>query len=340
MTDVTTLLHHVARGVNALSDRDSAGPSVPPYPDESQYALDLVVRDCLDHERTPPAGIPELIRWCTDLTAQHWPAPFGPAYGGLALVDPVHRTRTRACAELAGLAAVADEIMTETLADLSDGEAAERLRFLQSHVLVGPDTQRKLFMENPREAQVVKFVKPLYRPASAAWIVRGRVALCDCGLPARTDDLAGEDVRWCERETCPPGGRTAQRFPAARVLLLHPALRLFVTLPSTLDIRVLDGFTSTGVPVRTVDRPTQRREVCFPGKDPLTFRSYDRLVPSALALDATADGVDVAVIPDGSAMAAPAARQAFADNLPPGSRVVLATESELLAGALERNPDA
>ena len=59
--DATTVLQHLARGMHALSGCDSAGPSVPPYPDYTQYALDLVVRECLDHERTPPAGVPELV---------------------------------------------------------------------------------------------------------------------------------------------------------------------------------------------------------------------------------------------------------------------------------------
>lgn len=335
--DATTLLHHLAGGMHTLSGRDRAAPSVPPYPEDTQYALDLVVRECLDHRKTPPAGVPELVEWCTDLASEHWPYP--PAHTGIALVDPVHRTRTRACAELAGVASAADALMAEALSDLPEAEAAERFRFLRSHVLVGPGTQRELLMNNPKAASVFKFVKALYQPAPAAWVVRGRVALCECGLPARPDHLAGELVTWCERETCPPGAWVEQRLPAGRALLLHSALRLFVTLPSTLDDRVRDGLVTTGIPVRTLDLATRRHEARFPGRAPVSFRCYDRIVASALAADSTADRVDIAVIPDRSALATPVARRAFADALPPGSPVTLATESELLAGAVNDGKD-
>ncbi|UOZ07025.1 hypothetical protein [Amycolatopsis sp. WQ 127309] len=335
---MTTLLHHLARGIDALSSRDSSSPSVPPYPDDTQYALDLVVRECLDHERTPPAGVPELVRWCTDLTSKQWPHP--PAHPGVALVDPVHRIRTRACAELAGVAATADALMADALSDLSEDEAAERLRFLESHVLVGPGTPRELLMKSPKDASIFKSVKALYRPVPAEWAVRGRVALCECGLPARLDDLADEVIVRCERETCPPGAWAGPRLQAGRALLLHTALRLFVALPATLDDRVRGGLVSEGLPMRTSDPATRRHEVRFPGCAPITFRCYDRIVASALAGDATADRVDVAVVPDRSPTATPVARQEFTDALPPGSLVILATESELLSGATNDRKDA
>lgn len=330
--DATTLLHHLARGMHALSGHDSAGPSVPPYPDDTQYALDLVVRECIDQKRTPPAGVPELVGWCTDLASEHWPYPL--AHTALALVHPLHRTRTRACAELAGVAATAAALMVEALSDLPEAEAAERFRFLRSHVLVGPGTQRELLMKDPKAASVFKFVKALYEPVPAAWVVRGRVALCECGLPARPDCLAGELITWCERETCQPGAWVEQRLSAGRAFLLHSALRLFVALPSTLDDRVRDGLMAIGLPVRTLDLATRRHEVRFPGRAPVSFRCYDRVIASALAVDATADRVDIEVIPDSSALATPVTRRAFADALPPGSSVTLATESELLSGAI------
>ncbi|WP_173142003.1 pPIWI_RE_Y domain-containing protein [Kibdelosporangium persicum] len=335
--DATTLLNHLARGMHALSDHDSAGPSVPPYPDDTQYALDLVVRECLDHERTPPTGVPELVRWCTDLASEHW--PYQPGQSGTALVDPVHHTRTRACAELAGVAATADALMVEALSDLPEAEAAERFQFLRSHVLVGPDTQRELLMKNPKAASVFKFIKALYLPVPAAWVVRGRVALCECGLPAQSDRLAGELITWCERETCPPGTRVAQRLPTGRAFLLHSALRLFMHLPSSLEDRVRNSLMATGLPVRTLDLATRRHEVEFPGRAPVSFRCYDRMVGSVLAIDATADRVDIAVIPDSCALATPVARQIFAAALPPGSHVTLATESELRASTINDRKD-
>ncbi len=332
-----TLLHHLARGIDALSSRDSSSPSVPPYPDDTQYALDLVVRECLDHERTPPAGVPELVRWCTDLTAKQWPYPL--AHAGVALVDPVHRTRTRACAELAGVAATADALMTDALSDLSEDEAAERLRFLGSQVLVGPGTPRELLMKSPKDASIFKFVKVFYQPVPAEWVVRGLAALCECGLPARLDDLVDEVTVQCERETCPPGAWARHRLPVSRALLLHSALRLFVALPSTLDERVRGGLVAEGLPMRTSDPATRRREVRFPGCAPVTFRCYDRIVASVLAADATTDRVDIAVVPDRSPMTTPLARQEFTDALPPGSPVILATESELLSGAINDRKD-
>jgi hypothetical protein len=332
MMDATNLLRHLARGIHALSGCDSAGPAVPPYPDETQYALDLVVRECLDHRRTPPAGVPELVQWATDLGSEQWPCLL--AHAGMALVDPIHRTRTRACAELAGVAATADALMVEALSDISEAEAAERSRFLRSHVLVGPDTQRELLMKNPKAASVFKFVKALYQPVPAAWVTRGRVTLCECGLPARPDLLTGELITWCERETCPPRASVEQRLLASRAFLLHSALRLFVALPSALDDRVRDGLVATGIPARTLNLATRCHEVQFPGIAPASFRCYDRVIASVLAIDATADQVDVAVIPDSSALATPAAHRAFAEALPPGSPVTLATESNLLAGAI------
>ncbi len=319
MTGSLTLLDHVARGVQALSE--GAGSSIPPYPDETQYALDLVVQACLRSGYGPPAGVPELIRWCTDLAAPSWPFPPGVRYDGLALVDPVHRTRTRACAELVGLAAVAET--------LSDGAAARG--FLRSHVLLGPDTQRELLMKDPKAASVLRFVKELYRPVPAEWTVRDRIALCECGLPARPDEPDYELVAWCERETCPPGTRVKQSLPAARARLLHPALRLFAALPAQGEDRLR---RELGV--------TDQDAVRFADGKARTFRYYDRVVAVALARDAMTDGVDIAVVPDGSALDGPTARRVFTAALPPGTEITLMSESELLEEATStgRTPDA
>ncbi|GAB3487559.1 hypothetical protein [Amycolatopsis cihanbeyliensis] len=332
MTGRTVLLDHLASGVYALSYRDAGGSTVPPYPQETQYALDLVVCECLHQGATPPAGVPELIRWCTDLSSPSWPFPPGEQCAGLALVDPVHRTRTRACAELAGLAAVAEELMAQALSDVPAGEAVERRRFLRSHVLVGPDTHRKLLMEDPPAAAVYKFVKDLYQPVPAEWVVRGKVALCECGLPARPGSPDDQLTAWCERETCPSGSQVEQRFSASKTLMLHPALRIFVALPAQAEDRLRSGLASAGLPVRSFGPAVERHEVRFPGSEPRTVQFYDRVVPTVLARDAAASGVDIAVVPDGFAMTASASRQAFADALPPGTHVTLMTESELLAG--------
>jgi hypothetical protein len=321
MTNRTGLLDHVARGVHALACRDGSGPSVPPYPEDTQYALDLVVRECLHLGLTPPAGVPELIRWCANLG---WPFPFEEC-AGLALVDPVHRTRTRACAELAGLATVADELVAGALSDVTAAEAVERRRFLRSHVLVGPDTHRELLMSDPSAASVFKFVKDLYQPISAEWIVRGRVALCECGLPARPGSPDDGFIEWCERETCSPGSRVVRRLSAGRALMLHPALRLFVALPARAEDRLRRVLVAGGL---SMEQAAGRHVVGLSGE---ILRYYDRIVPTALARDAVADQVDIAVVPDGSTMAGPACRRTFSDALPPGVQITLVTDAELLA---------
>jgi len=88
-----------------------------------------------------------------------------------------------------------------------------------------------------------------------------------------------------------------------------------------------------------LDLATRRHEIRLPGRAPVSFRCYDRILVSALAIDSTADRVDIAVIADSSALATPVARRAFADALPPGSRVTLATESELLASTINDQKD-
>jgi len=112
-----------------------------------------------------------------------------------------------------------------------------------------------------------------------------------------------------------------------------------VALLSILDDRVRDGLAATGISVRTLDLATRRHEIRLPGRAPVSFRCYDRILVSALAIDSTADRVDIAVIADSSALATPVARRAFADALPPGSRVTLATESELLASTINDQKD-
>ncbi|NBH06792.1 hypothetical protein [Amycolatopsis sp. SID8362] len=332
MIDWTSLLDQLARGVAALSDHNSSGAPVPPYPRETQYALDLIVHECLRHGLTPPAGVPELIQWCTNLSGQQWPFPPAFRLDGLALVTSVQRTRTRACAELAGLANVADELLSDAVADAPD--SAARRQLLRSQVLVGPDTHRELLMRNPKAASAFRFVKDLYRPPSDEWVTHGKVALCGCGLPARLDSHDDRLTVWCERETCPPGA-VSQLLPAAKALLLHPALRLFLALPAQLEDRLRNGLNAAG-------QAGHRDEVRFSDGRARPFRCYDRVVPVALARDAVAGGVEIAVVPDDSAMADPDARWAFADALPTGTTIALMTEGELIAQAhpAERTPDA
>ncbi|WP_409494247.1 hypothetical protein [Amycolatopsis sp. cmx-11-12] len=314
MTDTAKLLAHLARGVHALSCHDGSGSMVPPYPGETQYALDSIVLECLFAGRTPPAGVPELIQWCTDLTSRRWPFSFGERHSAPPLVSPVHRTRTRACAELAGLAAVAAELMTELTSDASAAEAAARRRFVRSHAVVGPDTHRRLLMDDPDAATAYRFVKDLYRPPPAEWVFRGKIAVCECGLLALPDTPDERFTAWCERETCHPGKPVKHRLPVTRTLVLDPSLRLFVSLPAKAEERFHRDLATTALP----------------GTGIPVVRFYDRVVPSALAHDAVSDRVDIAVVPDDSAMALPERREAFRAALPPEARIVISTESELL----------
>ncbi|WP_026421862.1 hypothetical protein [Actinokineospora inagensis] len=332
-TEVGGLIDIIARGVLALSLRNGSSSTIPPYPDETQYALDMVVLACL-HEggTTPPAGVPELIRWCTDLTSRAWSflAMAEPSLAVPRLVHPEHRTQTRTCAELAGLAQVADDLLKGISVDVSPKEANERRRFVESQVLIGPETHRALLMRAPRLVLVLKSVRDLYLSVPEEWVVRGMTALCpSCGLLALPGFPDDRRMAWCESEVCPPGLRIDRSYPSATSLVLHPALRLFHSLPARSEERLSREPVLTKLGMRPVEHTGSRYRVDMPGGEERIFRVYDRVEPTLLARDAVADQVEVAVVPSGSRAVQPGFREAFADALPDGTQVDLVTDDVL-----------
>ncbi|GAB2974329.1 hypothetical protein GCM10027184_25140 [Saccharothrix stipae] len=328
------LLDTVAGGVLALSFRDNPSSSVPPYPDETQQALDHVVLRCLHKQITPPTGVPQLIRWCTDLTRREWSAlgMGGPPLAIPRLVDPIHRTRTRTCAELAGLSQVADELMATISADAAPSEVVERRWFVGSQILVDPRGHRELLMSNPRTAVIFKSVKDLYGPVPEEWVVRDMIALCpQCGLPALPGSSDDRFTMWCESEICPPNLRIERRYPAMSTLVLHPALRLFVSLSAKTEERIYGDFVLAKLGLRRLIRAGRCQGVVSYRGAELVLQVYDRAEPALLAYDAVADQVDLAVVSSGLLTVRPDFHRALMDALPNGARVNLVTDDSLVA---------
>jgi hypothetical protein len=328
-TDATGLLTQIARGVVALSAHsDRGGPTPPPYPHETQSALDQLVLWALRENRTPPAGVPDLVSWCTGRSLAQWAAM---GIGGIAertqsLVHEVAQAPTRACMEITGQADFADRLFATAVAELDAAGVARVRSFLQRNVVMSNTGHRDLVNFDPRSIAVVKAVRHLYEPVPTRLISAGEIALCPtCRLPALSAELPEHGTIWCEAEVCPRDKPVADSPRAADVLLLHRALRLFLALPGLVEQSCLERLRDAGTPLS--QRTTSTYTGCLDRTDGV-FRFYDRACAAHLAGQVVSDQVTVAVLP--AKTLDYRFRRAFEISLPDDTEISLLSDEELV----------
>ncbi|MEV6804569.1 hypothetical protein [Streptomyces sp. NPDC051132] len=248
------LVLDLARALTVLAEQDGLRSFSLPYPQPVQLALDRMVLHCLNHGRTAPRSLPELLSWCTGPGTRRpsgsRPAPVHPE---LWLIDPVGLVPTRRCLELAppGRAGRVEQDALDALALLerrcASADRYSRCRhFLIRHPVVGP---RDRFGSRRWDAVVWNKVRDLYEPVPEALLARGTLRLCGtCGLPARApgDERESTGSTWCEAEDCPPGVPFRLiRKPAGHRLLTR-ALRAFLSVPARTEQEALDALGRAG----------------------------------------------------------------------------------------------
>ncbi|MFI6306737.1 hypothetical protein ACIBCH_33035 [Amycolatopsis thailandensis] len=328
-TDGTGLLTQIARGVVALSAHsDRGGATPPPYPHETQSALDQLVLWALRENRTPPAGVPDLVSWCTGRTLAQWAAM---GIGGIAeptqrLVHEVAQAPTRACMEITGQAEFADRLFATAVAELDAAGVARVRSFLQRNVVMSNSGHRDLMNLDPRLITVVKAVRHLYEPVPTRLISAGEIALCPtCRLPALSAELPEHGTIWCEAEVCPRDKPVTDSPKAADVLLLHWALRLFLALPGLVEQSCLERLRDAGTPL------SQRTAGTYAGRldgTDTVVRFYDRTCATHLAGQVVKDLVTIAVLPANTLDYG--FRRAFENSLPDDTEISLFSDEELV----------
>ncbi|WP_410652343.1 hypothetical protein [Amycolatopsis sp. cmx-4-54] len=328
-TEATGLLIQIARGVVALSAHsDRRGATPPPYPHETQSALDQLVLWALRENHTPPAGVPDLVSWCTGRTLAQWAAI---GIGGIPepaqrLVHSVGQAPSRACMEITGQAEFADRLFATAIAELDAADVGRVRSFLQRNVVLSNTGHRDLVNFDPRLITVVKAVRHLYEPVPTRLISAGEIALCPtCRLPALPAELPEHGTIWCEAEVCPRDKPVTDSPRAADVLLLHRALRLFLALPGLVEQSCLERLRDAGTPLsqRTTGTYTGRLD-----ETDAVVRFYDRACATHLAGQVVKDLVTIAVLPANTFDYG--FRRAFENSLPDDTEISLLSDEEFV----------
>ncbi|MDN3259336.1 hypothetical protein QWJ26_05815 [Streptomyces sp. CSDS2] len=287
------LVLEVARAITTLAQWKGLRSFSLPYPHTAQLALDRVVLYCLDHGRTAPRSLAELLSWCTGpghAPPSHRRAP-APAHPELWLIDPVGLMPTRRCLELAppGRAGCVEQDAVDTLTALERRCAsADRYgrcrRFLTRHPVISPPDR---FGPRRWDAVVWNKVKDLYEPVPEALLARGVLRLCGtCGLPARAPDDERESTgtTWCETEDCPPCVPFRLIRKPGECKVLKRSLRAFLAVAARTEQEVLDvlGHIGAGYTLLAGSGLGTYR-VTGAGPRPCLLQVHDRHEPSLLA---------------------------------------------------------
>ena len=252
-TDETDLIAVIASGLTVAHRLTSGGnPQAFRYPAALQRGLDRLTVHCLLAGETPPAGVPDLLRWCT--------RPLGtwrPALGGSHVAEEVlldAGVPTRACAEWAVESAdVETELVENRLiaavraTGRPDTYTAFRTMLIREPVLTELEFEQRRTQVALRPVHDV--LGECYRPATAEFRDGAEFVCCrDCRsllLPDR-GGLRCVDDR-CPRRGAPRPGRRLAAVTGVRSLIAP--MRLFVASPGRAELRLHEALRRTGVEV-------------------------------------------------------------------------------------------
>ncbi|WP_433610693.1 hypothetical protein ACQP2P_42000 [Dactylosporangium sp. CA-139114] len=325
----THLLQALAQAVIELHNVGRSGVISLPYPAHVQRIMDRIVRLCLDLGQRPPSGVPELINWCTQRGPGDWPFPVQPdlVRPDSVLVDPFSRTPSRTCFELAGTAADAARDLIRQLIEAADApNSGRRARaFLVAH----PVVVNGLTHQISGGIATWQRVRHLYQFVPPAHLKERQIAACPvCGLPSKMDRLK---VVWCEAGLC---DRVEEplRYPATNgIQLLDERLRLFVTLPGRIELRLVEHLRAIGTDITLTDAVEGAYLLERPVLGKRVVHVADRIEPALLAVDAARWPDSLVVVPQQLFDRVPHYRQRFTNAASADADVALVSDDELVA---------
>ncbi|MEV5883823.1 hypothetical protein AB0L74_14060 [Streptomyces sp. NPDC052020] len=281
-----------AHVVTLLAEHDGLRSFSLPYPREAQHALDRTVLHCLNHGRTPPKSLPELLSWCTLRNASDplFDVPHALVTPDARLIHPVGLMPTRTCLELApfGRPGRAEQDALDSLSALEHRcGSADRFDRCRRFLARRPVISQQDRFGRAWEPVTWNKVRELYEPVPEALWDRGTLTLCGtCGLPARAprgERHSGTDT-WCEGEDCPRGIPFRRLRKPGQCLILRRSLRVFLTLPSRTEQEVLDELTRIGAGNTLLpDSGLGTYHVTAPGSRSWYVQVHDRWQPTLLA---------------------------------------------------------
>jgi pPIWI_RE three-gene island domain Y len=340
------LFRAIARGVIALGVRDRLASLALPYPQSTQFALDRVVLTCLERGETPPTGVPDLISWCAERTAEKWPFTVSPdfVWPDARLVEPDVRMPTRTCAEVAsdGPSGVVEQQALAVLAEVEAGATSpvlfrNRRDFLIKRTVVTRQNHMKMLGEDPAIAVAWKRVSHLYGPVPEAYVAEDQFILCPtCQLLALR---SARGTAWCESEICPRDVAVEVRYDADDAQVLMPSLRLFLALPGRTERAVRKGLARVGVGTTLIKGGEGTYRFSVPVGQKQTMRVYDRVQPALLAARAAEESASLIIIPSCLLRLQPDYRSVFIRSIPFDADVSLVTDEELIAMAAGQQGD-
>lgn len=259
------LLRDVATAVLQLAAVGDLDAFTLPYPSSAQRALDALVLQCLRNGATPPAGVPEMMRWARARPVRSWPLDQLPP----DLFDSADRLIDEGSGEPAQFC---HELAVRGFGD-STGRQYDRLVIHEAlracRAMSSPESYtafRRLLVTRPvlTEAEwadvscdlfldPVRFlVEEVYAPVPAGFRRDGSYLCCLRCLTLLHP--VSDSGWWCERDQCrhrgpAPHGRKLVAADVGELRQLRKPLRLFVTGPGRAEIALESELRALGVTV-------------------------------------------------------------------------------------------
>ncbi|WP_406323141.1 hypothetical protein [Streptomyces sp. NBC_01637] len=259
------LLRDVATAVVRLEDTARLDAFTLPYLPQAQRALDAVVLACLRTGARPPAGLPELLRWCRSRPIGSWPLEGltdALTDTGDRLIDELSGRPTQLCHELA-VKARGDSasqqydrmVIHEAMRACREAASPESYTAFRRLLVNQPvlteadwfDLGTDLYLDPVRE-----LIALIFSPAPDAYLRLGEYTQCGRCLTLLTP--LDDGGWWCERDQCrflgtPIPGPALKRVDSGLVRQLKRPLRQFVTGPGRAEADLERALRKRGLTV-------------------------------------------------------------------------------------------
>lgn len=252
------VLGMVASGLVKLSqglERRGAFPV--PYPVPLQRGLDRLTAMAMVVGAEVPRSVMDLADWAHRPFSQ-W--PFRPLVDGMNgdEVLLIEGKPSRACLEWAVISGdiegeIRERLLIHGVLDVckahDDQDAYVRFRRLLVEQPAMSERDLALTMAKTEFALVAQHLRGAYRPAPAEALVDGEAVVCGgCGHLWTMDD---HGTRRCHEWDCPQPSMIKKRLPASEgVVWLSRELRMFVSGPGRVELRIVDKLEHAGLTVR------------------------------------------------------------------------------------------
>lgn len=246
------LLRDIATAVVRLEEVTRLDSFALPYPAQAQRALDTLVLVCLRDGARPPAGLPELLRWCRTRPLGSWPLealPELPFDAGDRLIDETSGEPSQLCHELAvpehgdSAARQYDRMVVhEAMRACRDASSPESYTAFRRLLVTRPVLTEADWMSVATDLYlhpVNELLDLIYAPVPDGYLRHGAYTPCARCLTLLTPLADGG--WWCEREQCrhlgpPPPGPALRPAECGEVRHLERPLRQFVTGPGRAEV--------------------------------------------------------------------------------------------------------